>query len=353
MNFGIFLLFSRPDWLSDEEALGREVEYARLADALGYDCVWLAEHHFVPYGLCGAPLLMAGHLAACTQRIRLGMAVSILPFQHPLRTAEDAALVDVLSGGRLNLGIGRGYSAIEYGGFGIDMDESRERFQECLDIIKLAWTSTGYFSYEGKHYQVPAVATNPRPLQQPHPPIWVAATSPSTIGWAAEQGYPYLTDHMVPWEGLGHGRQAYRSALEARGASQDEMRRLLAKSAVLRMVYVAEDDREAVRDPEPHLQWYQEALIRYGSSAREGRYSSAYEFQKQMNQQQQSRDYAWYLENSVLFGSPARIVDRLQRLREEAGIEQVICWVSFGGMEREKARRSLHLFAERVMPHLG
>lgn len=351
MKFGIFSLFSRPEGSNDRDVLRDTVEMVKRTEDLGYDCVWMAEHHFVPYGIVGSPLMMAAHLAAHTKSIKLGMAVTILPFQHPLRTAEDAALVDALSDGRLEFGVGRGYSAIEYTGLGVEMDESKERFRECLDIIKLAWQSSDPFDYQGKYYQVNDRLTNPRPLRPP--PIWVAATSPPTLTWAAEEGYPYLQDHMVPFDGIVSSRATYANAVKERIGDQSEVERLLQQSAVLRMVYVDESDKRAAETARPRLEWYQQSLNRFGSSARDGSYSKAYEYQKQLNQQQQARDFDWYQQNSTIFGSPSQVVDRLQALNEQSGIERFITWMNFGGIPQEDALNSLSLFSEKVMARLG
>jgi alkanesulfonate monooxygenase SsuD/methylene tetrahydromethanopterin reductase-like flavin-dependent oxidoreductase (luciferase family) len=350
MRFGLFFLLSAPDGHAGAEVYRREIEQMQLAEELGFEGVWIGEHHFSPYGTCGSAIALSSYVAGRTSRIRIGQAVNVLPFAHPVRLAEDAAMVDILSGGRLNFGVGRGYSALEYGGLGISMDESRARFNESIDIIQAAWTQPA-FSYAGQVYQVSNASLYPRPIQKPHPPIWMACTSPPTVAWAAERGFAYLHDHMQPLANLAQARRAYADKL-AESADTPTRDRLLADSAVLRFAYVDVDDARARAIPEPHVLWYQSNLAKYGSSSRDGAYSSEYAFQKQMAEQSRDRDYPWYLDNVALFGDPSRVVDEIQRFGEATGVQHLILWANFGGMPAEQTRRSLQLLAERVMPRV-
>lgn len=351
MRFGLFHLLSAPDPRDAAGVYRREMAQIALADALGYDAVWIGEHHFSPYGTCGSAIALSAYIAARTSRIRIGQAVNVLPLAHPIRLAEDAAMVDVLSEGRLNFGIGRGYSSLEYGGLGISMDESRERFSESIDIIVRAWTQES-FSYAGNHFQIPQASVYPQPVQKPHPPIWMACTSPPTVTWAAQHGYAYLQDHMQPVEGLAQSRRTYAEAATA-AAGPDRAAKLLADSAAVRFVHLDPDDARARRDPEPFLLWYQSSLAKYGSSAQGGgAYSKEYSYQKQLAQDIRDRDYGWYLDNVALFGDPARVVEDVHRIRETTGLEHLIVWSSFGGMSDEQAKRNLTLFAERVIPYV-
>ena len=166
------------------------LEQIVYADELGFDTAWLAELHFNrPFSIMPAPLIVAAALAQRTTRIRLGTAVALLPLQHPLRTAEDAATVDILSQGRLEFGVGRGTIALHFQGFNVSRDESRERFEEALTILEQAWTQETC-RFDGKYFQVPDTAVVPKPLQKPHPPLRIAANSPETAGFSGERGYP-------------------------------------------------------------------------------------------------------------------------------------------------------------------
>jgi alkanesulfonate monooxygenase SsuD/methylene tetrahydromethanopterin reductase-like flavin-dependent oxidoreductase (luciferase family) len=353
VRFGLFFLASVPESRDNVEAYRTEIEQFVLADELypAFDGIWIGEHHFSPYGTVGSALALSAFAAGRTSHVRIGQAVNVLPFGHPIRLAEDAAMVDILSQGRLNFGIGRGYSALEYGGLGISMDESRQRLNESIDIILEAWTKPS-FAYSGQFFQVPQVAIYPRPVQQPHPPIWMACTSPPTIAWAAQRGFAYLQDHMQPLPQLVEARHVYADQLSA-GDHAAASSKLLADSAVLRCAYLADDDGVARREPEPFILWYQSALAKYGASDREGAYSPAYAYQRQMAEQSRDRDYDWYLDNVALFGDPARVTDDLQRFAEMTGVQHVMLWMNFGGMPAEHARRNLRLFAERVVPRLA
>ena len=336
MRFGLFFLLSATGSRSGADVYRDEVRQMILAEELGYDAIWIGEHHFSPYGTVGSAVALSAFVAGRTSRIRIGQAVNVLPLIHPIRLAEDAAMVDVVSEGRLNFGIGRGYSALEYGGLGVSMDESRERFSESIDLILEAWRNEA-FSFSGKYFQVPHVSIHPRPVQRPLPPIWMACTSPPTISWAADRGFAYLQDHMQPIAALAQSRQTYAERLR-QSVPSDRAAALLADSAVARCLYLSDDDARARREPEPYLLWYQSALAKYGASARDGSYSKDYTYQKQLAEQIRDRDYPWYLDNVALFGDPSRVIEDLHRFKEATGVEHV--------------HRNLRLFAERVMPHV-
>mgnify|MGYP001987097196 CR=1 FL=1 len=189
-----FALFLPASW-SDKETVhqsriyGEVVEQVQYAEELGFDSLWIAEHHSSRYGIFPSLMPILAHIAAHTKTIRLGAGVSVLPFHHPIRLAEEAAMVDLLSNGRLNLGVGRGSADYEYGNFNIDFDSRNDRFREVLDIILGLWT-TEDFSYHGEYYQVDGITIAPRPLQKPHPPVHVAvsrtAASIDSGKWAKE-----------------------------------------------------------------------------------------------------------------------------------------------------------------------
>src|SRR5262249_47643427 len=166
-----------------------------LAERLGYDSVWAREEHFYFFGICPSPQLFLTALARETSRLRLGTAISLLPFENPLRKAEDFAMLDILSNGRLNFGVGRGIIPAHFVGFGVDPHESRARYEESLAIIRQAWTQDT-FSYEGKFWQVPSLSVAPKPLQKPHPPIYRGTLSPESFEGAAIVGDNAF---VVPW----------------------------------------------------------------------------------------------------------------------------------------------------------
>jgi alkanesulfonate monooxygenase SsuD/methylene tetrahydromethanopterin reductase-like flavin-dependent oxidoreductase (luciferase family) len=189
MKFGLFYQLPSAPTQHVVARYEETIEQIVYAEALGFDAAWLAELHFNPlFSVMPAPLLLAAALAQRTTRIRLGTAVLLLPLQHPLRTAEEAAVVDLLSQGRLELGVGRGMITIHFQGFNVPREESRARFEEALTLINQAWTQETC-SFDGKLFQVPPTAVVPKPWQKPHPPLRIAANSPETAVFAGEQGY--------------------------------------------------------------------------------------------------------------------------------------------------------------------
>src|SRR5262245_15689916 len=180
MKFGMFFLLQWPrERKTQDQVYGETLDQITLAEELGWDAVWIAEHHFSDYGICPNIAVLAAAAAARTKRIRIGSGIVVTPFHHPLRIAEDWAMVDLISGGRLNLGLGRGYQKVEYDGFRIPQRESKERFQAALDVLNLAWQGEP-FSYRGQFWQIDNVQTIPQPIQKPRPPIYVAAVSPES-----------------------------------------------------------------------------------------------------------------------------------------------------------------------------
>ena len=232
MKLGVLQFFSWPERrVPLETVFARALERIEIMDRAGYDAVWLAEHHFSSFSVCPSVHLMGTMAAARTKRLRIGTGVSLAPFYHPLRLAEEVALLDVLSGGRVNWGAGRGFARVEFENFGVPPDESTSRFHEAVEIVLRAWTEER-LSFAGKHFRFDGVEVLPKPLQRPHPPVWMAATSESSIDWAAGQGFSILMDPHSAHRDLGRKRRYYAERLEAAGFSIDgrdlPMARLLA-----------------------------------------------------------------------------------------------------------------------------
>src|SRR5947208_2817974 len=180
MEFGLFTEFHSPPGVTEAAAFDESLAQMKAAEDFGFDAVWLAEIHFQKdRSVLAAPLIIASALAACTQRVKIGIAVQVLPLSHPLRLAEDVATVDHISKGRLEFGVGRSGLPGHYQGFNIPYSESRDRFLETLDILRKAWTQER-FSHQGKYFQFQDVCVMPKPYQKPHPPIRIAATTQDT-----------------------------------------------------------------------------------------------------------------------------------------------------------------------------
>jgi alkanesulfonate monooxygenase SsuD/methylene tetrahydromethanopterin reductase-like flavin-dependent oxidoreductase (luciferase family) len=166
-------LFENPAGRTERDIVHEQLTLMRAAETYGFDSVWPAEHHFTEYGYCASPALSLAALALETRRVRLGTGVVVLPLNHPLRVAEDFALLDLMSDGRVDLGVGRGYQPLEFTRYGVDQTRTREMFHEAVEVIRRAWTEETV-TFHGAHYRFEGVPVRPRPLQRPHPPIWMA-----------------------------------------------------------------------------------------------------------------------------------------------------------------------------------
>src|SRR5215472_6271996 len=226
MQFGLFggARTSRMRPQADSTGYGDFIAYVKQAERLGFGHVFLVEHHFTGYGQLSASLTLLSYLAACTTRIRLGTAVVVLPWHNPVLLAEQVATLDLLSNGRFDFGVGKGYRDAEFESFCIAKDEATERFDECMDILRKAWTSAGRFSYQGKHWNYRNIVVEPRPLQQPHPPFWMGAGSPEGIRRAGQEGYNLLLDQIAPIELTIERVATYRAEIERQGQRFDGMR---------------------------------------------------------------------------------------------------------------------------------
>ena len=207
MKLGVLQFFSWPDQREPlAQVYARALERIDIMDRGGYDAVWLAEHHFSRFSVCPSVHMMASMVAARTKRLRIGTAVSLAAFYHPLRLAEEVALLDVLSGGRVNWGAGRGFARVEFDAFGVPPAESASRFREAVDIVLQAWGNER-LSFAGEHFRFDGIEVLPKPMQAPHPPVWMAATSEPAIDWAASRGFERLMDPHSSMTDLGRKRR--------------------------------------------------------------------------------------------------------------------------------------------------
>ena len=331
MQFGVLQFFSWPNRrLPLETVYARALERIEVMDRCGgYEAVWLAEHHFNTYSVCPSVHMMGMLAAARTRRLRIGTAVSLAPMYHPLRLAEEVALLDVLSGGRVNWGAGRGNDPTEFGVFGLDRDTSYGRFRENVEIVLRAWKDER-LNYQGEFFQFHDVEVLPKPLQQPHPPVWVAASSPSAIAWAGECGYSILMDPHSSHSEIGTKLSAYRSALESSG--HDFEGRTI---PIARLIAVAPTDEEAREVARRGAEW---TVTAYASPERMATIMGR-------KPPPAGEDPAErYVRDVIIHGSPGRVIDELQRLREEIGLQYLLC--------APLSHQSFVLLTEKVLPAL-
>ena len=189
MKFAVLQFFSWPERRVELATVyARALDRIEIMDRAGYDAVWLAEHHFSGFSVCPSVHMVGTLAAARTRRLRIGTGVSLAPFYHPLRLAEEVALLDLLSGGRVNWGAGRGFARVEFEAFGVPPEESAARFRETVEIVLRAWTDER-LSFSGEHFRFDGIEVLPKPMQRPHPPVWLAASSDRAIDWAAGRGF--------------------------------------------------------------------------------------------------------------------------------------------------------------------
>ncbi|MBI4636698.1 MAG: LLM class flavin-dependent oxidoreductase [Candidatus Rokubacteria bacterium] len=346
MKFGVFFLLEQPPWKSQEAVYADALRQAAYAEELGFDAVWLAEHHFSEYGICPSMAVLAGALAQRTQRVSIGTAVTILPFNHPLRIAEEWAMVDLLSGGRVDFGVGRGYQPGEYGGFGIPMSESRERFDEALAIIKQAWTAERV-DFEGKHFTVRDVAVLPKPVQKPHPPIRIACVSPDTFERVARRGERFLSaPSITPVALMKAAYETYRTVWLASGHPPAGL-----EIPALYFTHVGEDAAAIRNDTERSIMWYFDTLARViAESTDPARVPEAYRFYARAKGNLEAVTYDFLVNEIVLFGEAHQVTERIRFLRDTLGLTYLITWMNFGGLNDEAVCRSMRRFADKVIP---
>jgi len=305
-------------------------------DRLGYDHIWVTEHHFAHYGgdLPHPPTFLSA-IARTTKRIRLGVAISVSPLHNPLVLAESYAMVDVISNGRLDFGVGKGSEAHEYKKFGANQAEATGRMYEGMEIIRQAWSDKPV-NFKGEFYAVNNVPVYPKPVQRPHPQIWVGcARSEDSFRWAGENGYhlmtlPYLyrDAQMLP----GFVR-AYRNGL-AKAGHDSTATDVLGKFHI----YVSSSLDKAVEEASPYLGNY----LDVHHAADTDRQEAGLLIQREAKTQ--------ITEGFVIAGDPQRCVDTIHKWRESVGLTTISGTFHFGGMPQEMALKNIRLFADKVMP---
>src|SRR3989449_6584680 len=237
MKFGTFYFFQAAPGQSHADIIRGELDQIVWSEELGFDEIWLTEHHFINYGLSVDPAALAAAAASRTRRIRIGLAAAILPFHHPLRLAEQMALVDIISNGRLDVGVGRGNRPAEFAGYRVPQQESRERFDETVDVIQRGWTEERC-SYHGRCFAFVDVRVIPKPVQRPHPPLYQSCVTRDGIENTALRGWPMLNSVLFgPVNQLVGNRDTYVATLDKAGRTPDEIAALLARWGVSRQIY--------------------------------------------------------------------------------------------------------------------
>ncbi len=338
MRFETFHLLSTPEMEPGVDVYRYTMDQIRLADAAGFETSWFAEHHFSNYGLCPNPFLPIVKAAALTERIRFGQAITVLPIWHPVRLVEDINVTDVLCDGRLDVGIGRGYQPAEFEALGATMDESQSRFDEAVDLMTTAWNEDD-FTFDGRHWTVPNPLTIlPKPVQGPHPPLFIAATSPSTYAKAARGGYGVLSSGTgLTLDQVGEAYTRFATALDETDHPSPSR-----EFHSLRFVHVAATDEDAARHVAAS-RWNGRvaAALRQGDDCVTGGHATASPSPGEPD------DDTWA--ERLVFGSAETVIEKLKSL-EQAGVSHVICHFDFSSMAQDDIVASMERFAEDVMP---
>jgi alkanesulfonate monooxygenase SsuD/methylene tetrahydromethanopterin reductase-like flavin-dependent oxidoreductase (luciferase family) len=305
-------------------------------DRLGYDHIWVTEHHFAMYGgtLPHPPTFLSA-VARTTKRIRLGIAISVLPLHNPIDVAEAYAMVDVISNGRLDLGVGKGSEAHEYRRFGVNQQESTRRLYESVNVIRQAWSDQPV-DFKGEFFCYQNVPVFPKPVQRPHPPIWVGcARSEESFRWAGENGYHLMTlPYLYREPGVLPGFvRSYRSGL-AKAGHDFTRTEVLGKFHI----YVSSSLDKAIEEAAPYLANYTDVHRSADPERKEKGLLVARDARVQLT------------EGFVIAGDPERCIDSIHKWREHAGLTAISGTFHFGGMPQEMALKNIRLFAERVMP---
>lgn len=321
MKFGILQFFSWPERRQVLASVyARALQRIEIMDQAGYDAVWLTEHHFSDYSVCPSIPVMGAYAAARTRNLRIGTGVTLAAFYHPLRLAEELALLDILSGGRVNWGAGRGFDEREFRTFGVPMAESHARFHEAVDIVIRAWRSER-LTYRGKYFSFDEVEVLPKPLQQPHPPVWIACGSREAIEWAATAGHSVLLGPHSTHVEMGQDRDFWRARLQAHGHSVEG--RVI---PMARLVAIAPTDAQAEAVARDGVKWLLRTYV-------------------------DPRRFGWsgdpiqrYIDSVVIHGTADRVAGEIARLHDEIGMDYLI--------GAPLSHETFMALTERVLPKL-
>src|SRR6476660_5784019 len=336
MKFGWLTLGHSPAPEHDARAIFEQLEQATLAEEVGFDGVWLTEHNFTGESVYADPIPFAAALAMRTQRIRIGFAVIQMALRHPVRLATQLSLLDNLTGGRLDIGVGRGtiFNEYEFVGYGLRSHDARERMAEALDVMTRAWTATP-LDHKGKYFTVRLPELRPAPVQRPHPPIWHSVASAASFRICGEKGVPILTARL-PVAQIGVRLGQYAHGLRASGLDCAAQKRLLQQAAIWRWVYVGES-RAAAEDE------LAAALVltrRHMHHARHELNPPDFQIDPAMlnpwidPSHSEEEGIRFALRSGTLIGTARDVAEQVAELRD-AGVGHLLCQMSFGYLEHE------------------
>jgi len=322
-----------------------------LGDQVGFDYFWTVEHHFLKeFSYCSAPEVLYGAISQITKRIRIGHAVALLPgqYNHPVRVAEHAAVLDILSNGRVDLGTGRSTTLIEMDGFEVDPEETRAQWEEAIRMIPKMWTEET-FSHEGHFYNVPPRSIIPKPVQSPHPPLWVACSQPESFRSAGEMGLGVLCFNLSGHEQLRERVAIYREAVKHAhpvGSFVND------QVAAMCIIHCGEDDEETRRIGAPEGAWFVQMAEKLYAPWQGRKVPDSYKFAVDAVQTERVNITADDLLESGAFamGNPDTVIDVLKNY-QEAGVDQVLCFLQPGNLAHTRIMDSIKLMGRHVIPY--
>jgi alkanesulfonate monooxygenase SsuD/methylene tetrahydromethanopterin reductase-like flavin-dependent oxidoreductase (luciferase family) len=328
------------------EMFRRQLEEVELAERIGIDQIWFFEHHLNPTGPVPSPNLLIAAAARTTSRIRFASMVNILPFRHPLLVAEEAAMLDNLTDGRFDMGLGRGLRPPEFEAFGVDQAQSREMFLESFDIIQRVFADEN-FEHRGKYWTVRKDAPLAPPLlQRPHPPFLVSAQSEESLRWAARHDIPFAQIDSL-------AEQARRDAALYRGVQAAHGHAPAPRLYLMREIYVAESDARARAEAEPWMLQQWQLWNRYTQFTRGGRLPDSYDFWRRQAPMLHAMGFDEIVaQDMVIMGGPETVANAILRLVSQLDLMGLAMIIKLGAMPYDMVERSMTLFGEEVMPRI-
>jgi len=341
MKFGVgyYTMQSPPHKKRSHKELYEEMlEEIDIADQMGFDSAWLSEHHFLADGYCPSLLLTAAAIAARTKNIRIGTGVVLMPLHDPVRIAEDAAVVDLISGGRLILGLGLGYRQEEFDGFGRSLKERKGRMEESIEILQKGWADEP-FSLDGKYYKIDNISITPKPVQKPIP-IWIGAFTEPAIRRAARIGAPLYVPAIGVIPVVKYLMDLHRTLLEEHGRNPDDVEKPL-----VREIYISDIDADQT--------W--EKIKEYSTYTAKGYATWGSFVDREGNLISDPNDPSIYdiVKEQSIIGTPEECIETIKQYQDELSIDNLICRFKFPGISHEEAMRSMTLFVEKVLPNVS
>lgn len=343
MKFGVLQFFSWPERrIKLEEIYSRAFDRIELMDKTGYDAVWLAEHHFSTFSVCPSIHMIGAHIANRTRNLRIGTGVSLAPFYNPLRLAEEVALLDILSNGRVNWGVGRGHQTVEFKAFGVDPQDSYELFRENVEVVLKAW-SNERLTHHGKFHQFDNLEVLPKPVQNPIP-VWMAAASGESLSWAAEKGFSILMGPPLAHTQIGDQYSYYKKTMRKHGHS------IAGRDIPMgRLICVDETREKAEATARNGARWYIGSYdtkdlrpVHVQSALNEAHAKSWNPPMSSGGKSLEARTQS-FLDDVVIWGSPEMVIDKIEQLREEISLDYLLL--------SPLSHQTLLSFTEKVLPH--